>query len=64
MIGPKVIKEMQDKIAKIKLPKYSSRRPVLIYAGDIDPAVVESGYFDKIYDLQELFRPESARDGI
>lgn len=53
-LGPKLISEMQSKIAKLKLPKYSSRRPVLIYAGELDQAVVESGYFDKIYDLQSM----------
>ncbi len=54
LISARIIKEMQAKLAKIKLPKYSSRRPVLIYAGELDPAVTESGFFDKIYDLQLL----------
>jgi AAA+ ATPase superfamily predicted ATPase len=54
LISTKVIAEVKEKIAKIKLPKYSSRRPVLIYAGELDPAVIEADYFDIIYDLEQM----------
>jgi hypothetical protein len=54
LISTKVIAEVKEKIAKIKLPKYSSRRPVLIYAGELDSAVIEADYFDIIYDLEQM----------
>lgn len=43
--------EVQEKIKKLKLPKYSTRRPVLIYSGELDPEVIEADYFDKIVEI-------------
>ncbi len=47
----KVISEMQTKLNTLKLPKYSSRHPVLIFAGELDSQIRDADYFDKILDL-------------
>lgn len=52
-ISIKILDEVQEKIKKLKLPKYSTRRPVLIYSGELDPEVIEADYFDKIVEIGE-----------
>ena len=46
-----VIDEVTRKCARLVRPKYFSLRPVLIHAGEISEAVVDSRYFDKIIDI-------------
>jgi uncharacterized protein len=50
-INIEIIDEVQDKVARLKLPKYSTRRPVLIYCGELDPEVHDADYFDKILEV-------------
>lgn len=54
-ILPSVVKEVQHKVSVFKVPKRSSVRSMLIYAGELHPAVAESDYFDRILDLSTLF---------
>ena len=49
-----VIKEVKKKIAVLKFPKHSSLRPVLIYSGELDEAVLDEDYFDKIVDVGKM----------
>ncbi len=52
-IGLGVVEEVKEKIEKLKFPKYSSRRPVLIYSGDLDENVKDADYFDQILEVGE-----------
>ncbi len=38
--------EMQEKLTRLKLPRNRSVKLVLVYAGELDPAVDENGFFD------------------
>jgi AAA+ ATPase superfamily predicted ATPase len=54
-ISAKIITEVQHKLDLIKLPRYSSRRPVLIYFGNLSPDVEDADFFDKILDIGKSF---------
>ena len=56
-VTAKVIKEVSDKIRKLKYPKHTSIRPVLIHVGGIASGVESEDYFDKILSLEELLLP-------
>lgn len=49
-----VIKEMQEKIKRLKRPKGFSVWPVLIYANEVQQEVIDSGYFAKIIDFSKI----------
>jgi hypothetical protein len=53
-IGPSVIKEVKQKIARISRPKGFSIRPVLIHVNGITDAVIESEFFASIVDFGQL----------
>jgi len=52
-IGINIVHEVREKIEKLKLPKYSTRRPVVLYCGELAPEVIEEDYFDKIVEVGE-----------
>jgi len=54
-IRTNVIKEVQEKIDRLSLPKNFSIKPVLIHVGDVYDEVLDSNYFSKIIDIAELF---------
>ena len=54
MTSRDVIKEVQEKMNRLKLPKGVSVRPVLIYSGDLNPGIEEDGFFDRILHFDEL----------
>ena len=54
-VQTKVIKEVQEKIDHLALPKNFSVKPVLIHVGDVYDEVLGSNYFSKIIDIAELF---------
>lgn len=54
LIGQKIIKEMETKRKKIKIPKFCSVRPVLIHVNGVEESVLDAGYFDKIIDFSRL----------
>lgn len=53
-IGPKIIKEIEEKIKHLKVPKHFSIRPVLIHVNGVESSVLDEGYFDKIIDFGQL----------
>jgi AAA+ ATPase superfamily predicted ATPase len=55
----KVVGEMQEKQRRLFLPrkhKHLNRFPVLIYAGELDPAIAGAGYFHTIIDFGQLLK--------
>lgn len=53
-ISKTVINEVQQKIKTLSLPRRSSVHPVLIYAGELDRAVIESEYFSRVVNVEEM----------
>jgi len=53
-ISKKIIKEMQEKMRRLKIPKHISKLPVLIHVCGVEEEVVESGFFAKIIDFGQL----------
>jgi len=51
---PTVIGEIRDKLARLKLPRHFSARPVLIHVNGVHPEVVQSQFFSRIVDFSEL----------
>ncbi len=49
-----VVKEVQEKIRKLKYPSNLSVRPILIYAGKLSVEVKEAEYFDQIISFADL----------
>ena len=56
-LGAAVVKEMRNKLARLKRPRNFSVRPVLIYAGDIKDAIEDSGLFARVIDATTLLDP-------
>ena len=56
-IGNKVIKEMKEKIKRLKAPRYFSIRPVLIHVNGVEESILDEGYFDKVIDFGQLIAP-------
>ncbi len=53
-IGNSIIQEMQEKLAKIKLPRGFSVWPVLIHVNGVHETVEDSGYFTEIIDFAQF----------
>jgi len=53
-IKSNVIKEVQEKIEKLAVPKGYSFCPVLIHTNGVSDAVLDSEYFYKIIDFKEF----------
>ena len=53
-IDPSVVKEVQQKIAILKRPKYLSVRPILIYAGELSEDIQSADYFYAHFDVGSL----------
>ncbi len=53
-IGASVIKEVEEKIQRITVPRLYSIRPVLIHVNGVTDAVKDSELFDQIIDFQTL----------
>lgn len=49
-----LIREMQEKIRKLKVPRHVSRRPVLIHVNGVSNELVETQYFSNIIDFGQL----------
>ena len=52
-----VIREVQEKIDKMKLPQYFSYRPVLIHVNGVSEEVEESEFFSHIISFEQLLLP-------
>jgi len=55
-----VITDMQEKIARLSMPRHMSYRPVLIHAGAVADSIAEQEYFSAVIDFGELL---SSGDG-
>jgi hypothetical protein len=53
-VGLHVIKEMEEKIVRLKVPKRFSIRPVLIHVNGVEDSILEEGYFDKVINFGQL----------
>ncbi|MGD0665028.1 MAG: ATP-binding protein [Rhabdochlamydiaceae bacterium] len=54
LIGASIIKEVEDKIKRLTVPRLYSIRPVLIHVNGVSDAVKNSELFDHIIDLQTM----------
>lgn len=54
-IGHECITETQEKIRKLKLPKGTPCRTVLVYHGELEPGIVDEDYFDYLVPFERLF---------
>ncbi len=53
-IGMEVIDEVEQKIKRLPLRKGMSPRPVLVYDGELHPAVEATGFFDAVVPVRKL----------
>jgi len=53
-VPPTVISDVQEKIARLSMPRHMSYRPVLIHAGAIAESIAEQEYFSSVIDFGEL----------
>jgi len=53
-IGPEIEAELESKMKRLLLRKGLSKRPVLVYDGELDPAVEGSGYFAATIPFEKL----------
>lgn len=53
-IGPEIIKEMQEKIKRLNMPKNFSCFPVLICIGEVSESVISSEFFTKIIQFEDI----------
>jgi hypothetical protein len=53
-VKPSIIREMQTRLERLKLPRRFSARPVLIHVNGVHPDVAASQYFPAIIDFGEL----------
>jgi AAA+ ATPase superfamily predicted ATPase len=49
-----VIADVQEKIARLNMPRHTSYRPVLIHSGAITDGIAEQDYFSSVIDFGEL----------
>jgi uncharacterized protein len=49
------ITDVQEKIRKLKLPKGTPCRSVLVYQGQLDPSIPDEDYFDYLVPFERLF---------
>lgn len=59
-IGPNVIKEVKEKLARLHLPRHMSYRPVLIHVNGVREDVVDSGFFAEIIDFSKILETSDA----
>lgn len=58
VIKKDVIDEMQEKIHRLKIPRHTSIRPVLIYLGDVHDEVLDTNYFTQMVNIEDLLKDE------
>ena len=49
------IKEMEEKLQRLIVPRHDSKRPILIYAGNLKKEVIEADFYDTIINFEEFF---------
>lgn len=58
-IKTEILKEMEDKIKRLVLPRRFSCWPVLIHVNGLDENIIDRGYFTEIIDFGELLEGSS-----
>ena len=53
-IGMEVEEEVAERMRRLPLRKGMSKRPVLVYEGELDPAVEADGFFSAIISARQL----------
>jgi uncharacterized protein len=53
-LGNEVIKDVSHKMELIKTPRHTSKRAVLIYAGNVSEAVLESRFFSSVIPFERF----------
>jgi len=53
-IAKKIIKEMEEKRKRLKVPRHFSIRPLLIHLNGVEDSVLDESCFDKIIDFSKL----------
>jgi hypothetical protein len=54
-LGPEIVEDVEEKIARLKLPKHTSVLPVLIHVGGVTDRLRYSNAFARIVDFTEVF---------
>lgn len=54
LISTKVIKDMEEKRTRLKVPRFCSIRPILIHVNGVEENVLDENYFDKVIDFGQL----------
>ncbi|NGX36006.1 MAG: hypothetical protein K1000chlam1_00843, partial [Candidatus Anoxychlamydiales bacterium] len=49
-----VIKEVQEKVKRLKIPKGFSLRTVLMHVNGVEDTIIDSDYFSKIIDFGQF----------
>lgn len=57
LVGLDAVKEMEEKIARLSIPKRFSYRTVLIHVNGISESLEESDYFSSIVDFSQFLEP-------
>jgi hypothetical protein len=59
-VGASVIDEVQEKVARLKIPRTLPVRTVLVHASELERGVGEADYFDHVVGFDQLlaFVPE------
>lgn len=50
-----IISEVQEKMRRLKAPRYVSRRAVLIHVNGVHEEIIDSRFFSNIVDFGQLF---------
>jgi hypothetical protein len=53
-IRKNVIDEVREKIYRLKIPRHTSIRPILIYLGEIHDEVLDANYFTQMINIEDL----------
>ena len=55
-IGREIIREVEEKVARLSVRRGLSVRTALIYDGHLAPAVEGDGYFDAVVPLESVLK--------
>ena len=61
-IGREIIREVEEKVARLPVRKGVSVRTALVYDGHLAPSVEGDGYFDAIVPIESVLRLPQAGD--
>ncbi len=55
-IGVAVVKEVEEKVSRLRVCRGVSVRTALVYQGQLAPQIREDGYFSALIDAEELLK--------